>query len=105
MSILKNKSYKSYSKLSRYAPFPYYYHTTDRKYIYGKTAYLKDSTPYTSYKVVKNDTYDSIALYFYNNPTLYWIICSFNHIQDPFTKPLEGTLLKIPAISTLEFDV
>ena len=104
MDVLSKKSYKSYDKLSRYAPFPYYYHKIDGKYIYGTTSYLKDSTPYSLYTVQQGDTFDTLALEFYNNPTLYWIICSFNHIQDPFKKLAPGTKLKIPSISAIEFD-
>lgn len=105
MEVLKNKSYKDYAKLSRYSPFPYYYHTVDDKYIYGKTAYLKDTTVYTLYIVKKGDTFDSLALEFYNNPTLYWIICSFNRVQDPYEELEEGRQLKIPSISNIEFDI
>ena len=102
---VKNKSYKQYDKLSRYSAFPYYYHIADNKYIYGKTAYLKDTTVYSLYTVKRNDTLDSIALYYYNNPTLFWIICSFNHIRDPFIELTEGQQLKIPSISNIEFDI
>lgn len=106
MEVLKNKSYDSEShSLSRYTPFPYYYHTKDDKYVSGITSYLKDTTVYTSYEVQRGDTFDSIALEFYNNPTLYWIICSFNRIQDPFTELVEGQVLKIPSISNIEFDI
>ena len=105
MEVLKNKTYRQYDKLSRYSPFPYYYHSLDDKYVYGVTAYLKDTTLYTSYVVKRNDTYDSLALKFYNNPTYYWIICSFNHINDPYTNPIEGEILKIPSISNIEFDI
>lgn len=104
MDVLTNKSYKDYKKLSRYSAFPYYYHTLDNKYIYGRTAYLKDSTTYSLYKVQQGDTYDKLALEFYNNPTLYWIICSFNRINDPYSVPEEGTYIKIPSISNIEFD-
>ena len=104
MDILSNKSYKQYDKISRYSPFPFYYHRKDDKYIYGKTAYLRDDTLFTTYKVKKNDTLDSLALEFYNNPTLYWIICSFNRIQDPFTQLIEGQTIKIPALSNIEFE-
>lgn len=106
MEVLKNKSYYTESNsLSRYAPFPYYYHTKDDKYVGGVTSYLKNTTVYTSYEVQRGDTFDSIALEFYNNPTLYWIICSFNRIQDPFTELEEGQVLKIPSISNIEFDI
>ena len=103
MEILSNKSYRQYTKISRYSPFPYYYHKKDDKYIYGKTSYLRDDTLFTTYVVKRNDTLDSIALEFYNNPTLYWIICSFNIIQDPFKQLKEGQKLKIPALSNIEF--
>lgn len=105
MDVLTNKSYKDYARISRYSPFPYYYHTKDDKYIVGTTAYLKDTTVYTLYTVQRGDTLDSLALEFYNNPTLYWIICSFNRIQDPFIELKEGQKLKIPSISNIEFDI
>ena len=104
MEVLKNKSYTDSDQLSRYTPFPYYYHTKDNKYVRGITSYLKDTTVYSLYEVQRGDTFDSIALEYYNNPTLYWIICSFNHIQDPFKKPIEGTYIKIPTISTISYD-
>ena len=105
MDVLTSKSFRTTSKLSRYTPFPYYYHTLDNKYVYGTCAYLKDSTVYTMHTVVYGETFDSLALYYYNNPTLYWIICSFNHIQDPFTKLEPGEQIKIPALANIEFDI
>ena len=105
MDILTNKYYKEYSYVSRYAPFPCYYNTNDNKYVTGLTAYLDDSTAYTLYTVKQGDTIDRLALEFYNNPTLYWIICSFNHIRDPYTKLTEGTKLKIPSIATIKYNI
>jgi len=105
MDVLTNKAYKTHSKISRYTPFPYYYHTIDNKYVYGKTAYLKDTTIYTAHTVKQGDTFDSLALDYYNNPTLYWIICSFNRIQDPFQNLKVGSVIKIPAIANIEFDL
>lgn len=103
MDILTNKTYKQYDKLSRYTQFPYYYNTIDNKYIYGTTTQLYKNTQYSRYKVKQNDTYDLIALMFYNNPTYFWVICNFNDVIDPFTRPPEGTYLKIPVISNIEF--
>lgn len=105
MEILTNKSYKTHSKYSRYQNFPIYYHTIDGKFVQGTDAWLNDSTTYTSHIVKQNDSYDSLALYYYNNPTLYWIICSFNHVVDPFKNPEIGTTLKIPSISNIDFDI
>lgn len=105
MELLQNKSYADSTNLSRYSPFPYYYHSKDDKYVSGTTSYLKDTTVYTSYVVQRGDTFDSIALDFYNNPILYWVICSFNRIQDPFIELTEGQVLKIPSLSNIEFDI
>lgn len=104
MDVLKNKEYKQHKRLSRYSSFPIYYHTLDDKYIAGTTAYLDDTTTYTNYIVQDGDTYDKIALSYYNNPSYYWVICSFNHIQDPFEDPLSGITLKIPSISMIEYE-
>ena len=87
MEVLESKSYRSYDYISRYTAFPYYYNKEDNKYIYGTTSQLNTDVGYSIHIVRKNDTYDSIALDYYNTPTLYWVICDFNQIQNPFDKP------------------
>lgn len=104
MDVLKDKKYKSYDRLSRYSSFPIYWHKLDEKYVSGTTCYLNDSTEYSMHLVRNGETYDSIALKYYNNPTYYWIICSFNHIQDPFEDAVEGYYLKIPVLGKLEYE-
>lgn len=105
MNILRDKQYKSYNRVSRYSAFPIYYNTIDQKYESGTTAYLKNTTPYVLHKVTDEDDYDKLALEYYNNPTYFWVICSFNHIQDPFQKPRLGSYLMIPIFSSIEFEV
>lgn len=104
MEKLINKAYRSYDYISRYAAFPYYFNTGDDKYIYGTTAQLnQDNVGYSLHTVKRGDTFDSIALDYYNSPTLYWVICDFNKIQDPFLKLKEGQKLKIPVLSVVSF--
>ena len=105
MEVLKNKAYKESTTLSRYSNFPYYYHSVDNKYVSGITAYLDDSTLYSLYTVKQGDTFDNLALEFYNNPTYFWIICSFNHIRNPYKELVPGQTLKIPALSNIQFDI
>ena len=105
MEVLKNKSYKQYDKMSRYSPFPYYFHTLDNRFTYGLDAHIRDDTPYQLYTIKRGDTLDSIALKFYNSPTKYWVICSFNRIRNPYVKLNEGDTLKIPSMSSIEFDM
>jgi hypothetical protein len=103
-NVLTNKQYRDYQKVSRYASVPYYYNTNDRRFFYGSSPRLKSDIPHRIHKVMEEDTLDTLALYYYNNPTYFWIIADFNNIRDPF-EPLEvGSHLKIPSFSSLEFE-
>lgn len=106
MDVLSKKQYKDYQRVSRYSVFPYYYNRLDDKWIYGLTAQLKQSdTPYVVHQVVHGDTLDTLSLYYYNSPLLFWIIADFNQIQDPYKELAIGTLLKIPTYNAIEFDI
>lgn len=105
MKTLTNKQYKIFGPISRYSPFPIYFNNLDKKWVGGTTQYLRDDTPCTYCRVQAGDTYDNLALYYYNNPTLYWVICSYNHIQDPFEPPKVGTTLAIPVLSSISYSV
>lgn len=104
MECLTQKSYKSYDYISRYQPFPYYYHTLDKKYIYGITAQLNRSNTYVEVNVSQFDTLDSLANYYYGRPDYYWVIADFNSIQDPFIQ-LWGNYktIKIPTLGNISF--
>lgn len=103
MDILTNKQYKSYDRISRYALVPIYFNRLDNRYMMGTVTKLVDSK-YKMYKVQENDTYDSLALDYYNNPTLYWVICNVNGVFDPFTPPTPGEYIKIPILSEVTFE-
>lgn len=104
MDVLINKQYSAEHKNSRYSNVPYYYHIEDDKYTRAYSKHLNKDSAYTVYKVMENDTLDSIALQYYNNPTYYWIIADFNRIIDPFEKLEVGRLLQIPSMSTISFE-
>jgi hypothetical protein len=40
---------------------------------------------------------DKIAIGFYNDPTLWWIIAQYNNILDPYTEIEKGRVLYIPS--------
>ena len=106
MDILKDRSVKTSKYFSRYNGVPMYYNTLDKKYQLGLKSWLKQDFDYTKYTVQKGDTYDYIALKFYNNPTYYWIICDANKIIDPMIEPKKGDVLIIPSLgSNLQFEV
>ena len=106
MNLLTEKRYESYDNISRYQVFPTYFHTIDNKRVSGITSHLlTEGTTFISHKVVKHDNLDSLALYYYNNPTYFWIIADFNRIRDPYEPLEEGTILKIPTFSTIAFDI
>ena len=106
MDDLKDRSYRNYDYVSRYAPFPYYYNKRDGKYVYGMTSQLKvDGVPFVAHKVMQEDTLDSISLKYYGRPDLYWIIADFNRIQDPLA-PLFGNheVINVPNLGNVEFE-
>ena len=53
--------------------------------------------------VKNNETFDSIALYYYNSPLYFWVIMDFNDFQDPFEKPQVGSKLKIPNLASISY--
>lgn len=104
MDTLRNKNYGSFDYLSRYTNTPYYYDTICDREITGIGTNLKTNAEFVTHRVRSNDTLNSLALKYYNNPTFWWIIAYFNDIQDAF-KPLRNkyVTLKIPSITNIEF--
>ena len=100
MDILTNKTAKTSDYYSRYNGFYYYYNKIDNKNQMSTSKWLSHNNTYQTYLVQKGDTYDSIALWFYNNPTYYWVICDFNRILDPLKPPKVGSTLYIPTLGT-----
>lgn len=105
MNVLTDKTYKLYDYISRYTSFPIYYNNLDNKYVYGTTAQMSDDLTYTVHIVNYRETLDSIAFKYYGNPTFFWVICDFNHIQDPFIDLRVGQRLKIPSLGDIRFDI
>jgi nucleoid-associated protein YgaU len=104
MNIIGGKQYKDYDRVSRYSVFPFYHHKIDDKYFYGITSHLDtEGTKFVAHKVVNGDTLDTLALYYYNNPTYFWVIADFNRIRDPYEELIEGEVLKIPTFSNIAF--
>lgn len=103
-NVLTSKQYKNYQKVSRYSSTPYFYNIVDKRFFYGTQKNLKDNTVHRIHRVVEGDTLDTLALYYYNNPTYFWIIADFNRIRDPFEPLTVGSHIKIPTFSNIEFE-
>ena len=71
MDVLRNKDFKTYGYTCRYSPFPFYYNTKDKKYIYGLTNQLDTDVEFVAHKVNDYDTLDSLALKYYGRPDLF----------------------------------
>jgi len=96
MDILSNETYKQHSNLSRYTLVPIYYNKLDKKYQPGFPMRLRKDIPYIKHTIQSGDTLDSLSLYYYSNPTYYWIIADFNNIFDPFLPLIVGEQILIP---------
>ena len=105
MDVLKDKTFKDYDYTCRYSPVPYYYHTVDEKYTYGIGIQIDKNLSYVAHKVKDTDTLDYLSLKYYNNPTYFWVIASFNDIFDVY-EPLinKYEIIKIPNVSGITFE-
>lgn len=103
MEILTDKQYLQYDYISRYQEYPTYYHSYDKKYCNGITGYINKKSNYQKYIIQEDDTLDSLALKFYKNPSLYWIIADFNNIIDAFSLLQPGATLYIPSLQSIQF--
>jgi nucleoid-associated protein YgaU len=104
MDTLRNKSFASFDYLSRYESTPYYFDTLTGKEVFGIGTGMRTDSEFVTHVIRSNDTLNSLALQYYNNPTFWWVIAYFNNVQDPF-RPLRDKYetLKIPSISSVEF--
>ena len=104
MDILRNETYPQHSNLSRYTLVPIFYNTLDKIYQPGFPVQLSKDILHIKHKVVAGDTLDSLSLWYYGNPTYYWIIADFNDILDPFVPLSVGEYIKIPTFSEITFN-
>lgn len=51
---------------------------------------------YKDYIVTSKDTWTNISYKFYGTYKLWWLICKFNDVQDPFFYLEQGMKIKIP---------
>ena len=104
MDVLEKKQWQEYNYTSRYTPFPFYYNTEDKKYIYGLTKQLSENTEFVLHTLVDTDTIDSLALKYYGRPDYYWIIADYNKINDPYIKLIDKMeTIRIPSISNIYY--
>lgn len=104
MDVLTDKQVRDYDYTSRYAPFPFYYHTEDNKYVYGLTNQLLDDTEFVLHNITDTDTLDRLAYKYYGRPDLFWVIADYNRIQDSYIRlfPKYNTI-KIPSLSGIRY--
>ena len=103
MNITSQAKYKTYKNISRYTVVPTFYNELDNTNQSGFPVQIDPSSQYVLHKVVPGDSLDSISLYYYGNPTYYWIIADFNNILDPSEQLKLDSQLKIPNFSTIKF--
>ena len=69
MEKLINKRYTNFDYPCRYTTVPYFYDTETQNDIYGIGTQLSSKTAFVSHSIKPEDTLDSLALTYYNNPT------------------------------------
>jgi hypothetical protein len=71
-----------------------YLHNIFRNYIINETTQT-NSVYFLTHEVEEVDFPDTIAVKYYENPNLWWVICLFNNIINPFEELTSGDNLKI----------
>lgn len=104
MDTFTKKRYATFNYPNRYAGMPYYYDTKTQQDVFGIVKPMIKNVAWFAHKIIQGDTLDSLALKYYNNPTLWWVIAYFNDIVDPFIVLREHyDIIKIPSISSISF--
>ena len=55
-----------------------------------------DESKYNTYVIQENDAWTTISFKFYQTVELWWLICKFNNIKNPFTELEPGKPILIP---------
>lgn len=105
MEKLVNKRVNTFDYISRYSGVAFYLDTKKERDVMGIGQQIKFDTPYSLHTIKRDDTLDSLALTYYNNPTYWWAIAYFNKISDPFIELATNfKTIKIPSISSIIFE-
>lgn len=67
------------------------------KNIYFDNVNEMSSNDVTDYIILEDDSWTSISYKFYNTYKLWWLICKFNGISNPFYDIIPGKKIKIPS--------
>lgn len=51
---------------------------------------------YANYQVRPKDTWTNLSYKFFGTYKLWWLLCKFNDVVDPFKQLQEGVVIKIP---------
>ena len=57
---------------------------------------------YDAYQFSSGDSWASVAYRFYGSTELWWVICKFNQVSNPFAMPSVGDVVKIPRKAVLD---
>ena len=56
---------------------------------------------YSDYEVREKDTWTNLSFKFFNTYKLWWLLCKFNNVEDPFAELKAGRIIKIPTIEVM----
>lgn len=62
-----------------------------------------DITKFDLYEVKEKDTWTAISYKYYNTIKLWWLICKFNNIKNPFTDLKIGNIIVIPKQQIVDY--
>lgn len=71
------------------------YFNIGKTIVFENVEYIPEGSYYV-YEVKFGDSWTNISYKYYNTIKLWWIICKFNSIENPFEELQPGIIIKIP---------
>ena len=61
-----------------------------------------DPALFENYEIMESDSWTNISYKFYGTVKLWWLICRFNNVKNPFNELKAGKIIKIPVNELME---
>ena len=103
-TLIENGTFPDVDKLDKY-DFANFFNVVNKgeksyfnlcKNIYFDNIQYLTSSDVELYVIVENDSWSNISYKFYKTYKLWWLICKFNGVKNPFYELTPGKVIKIP---------
>lgn len=80
---------------------PNSYFNISKTIIFNNVEFIEPENFY-QYQLKETDTWTGISFKYYKTYKLWWLICKFNDIKNPFRQIIPGKIIKIPSLQLMQ---